>query len=469
MTVEVIGERALPDENEPPEGWALAKITDVCRLNPRKLAKDALPGDAHVTFIPMPAVDAEAGAITEPQSREFSAIRNGYTSFRDGDVIMAKITPCMENGKTAIARGLENGVGFGSTEFHVLRPSEAILAEYVHYFIRQESFRRTAESEMTGTVGQKRVPAAFLESVTLPLPPLAEQRRIVAKVEDLLKRVNAARARLDRAPELLRRLRQSVLSAACSGRLTADWRGGGAEDGWKTVKSDSLLEFVTSGSRGWARYYTDSGPSFLRVGNLDHDSIQLDLSRVQRVSPPKGAETARTAVQPGDILISVTADVGMIGLAPPSLGEAYVNQHVVIARPRAGVSPAYLAWFFASASGQAQFEELQRGATKKGLGLDDIRAVDVALPPLAEQHEIVRRVEALFAFADAIERRVAAAKARADRLRQSVLAKAFRGELVPTEAELARREGRSYEAAAALLERGRAGAVVAGRGRRGAA
>jgi type I restriction enzyme S subunit len=235
------------------------------------------------------------------------------------------------------------------------------------------------------------------------------------------------------------------------------------------VKSDSLLEFVTSGSRGWARYYTDSGPSFLRVGNLDHDSIQLDLSRVQRVSPPKGAETARTAVQPGDILISVTADVGMIGLAPPSLGEAYVNQHVVIARPRAGVSPAYLAWFFASASGQAQFEELQRGATKKGLGLDDIRAVDVALPPLAEQHEIVRRVEALFAFADAIERRVAAAKARADRLRQSVLAKAFRGELVPTEAELARREGRSYEAAAALLERGRAGAVVAGRGRRGAA
>src|SRR3990172_4344256 len=92
-----------------------------------KNPKDALSPKALVTFVPMPAVDAESGAITQPETREFSAIRNGYTSFKEGDVIFAKITPCMENGKAAIARHLKSGLGFGSTEFHVLRPSAAVL------------------------------------------------------------------------------------------------------------------------------------------------------------------------------------------------------------------------------------------------------------------------------------------------------------------------------------------------------
>jgi type I restriction enzyme S subunit len=130
----------------------------------------------------------------------------------------------MENGKAAVVRGLLNGLGFGSTEFHVLRSTGAVFPDYVYHFIRQEWFRRAAEQEMTGSVGQKRVPATFLEATAIPLPPLAEQQRIVAKVEALLARVNAARQRLAKAPAILKRFRQSVLAAACSGHLTADWR-----------------------------------------------------------------------------------------------------------------------------------------------------------------------------------------------------------------------------------------------------
>ena len=129
-----------------------------------KNPKDALSPKALVTFVPMPAVDAESGAITQPETREFSAIRNGYTSFKEGDVIFAKITPCMENGKAAIARQLENSLGFGSTEFHVLRPTGAILPEFVYQFVRQEAFRKAAEAEMTGSVEQKRVPADFMKA-----------------------------------------------------------------------------------------------------------------------------------------------------------------------------------------------------------------------------------------------------------------------------------------------------------------
>jgi type I restriction enzyme S subunit len=207
-----------------PPGWSIQPIASVCAINPKKPATDALKPTDPVTFVPMPAVDADAGAITSPLPRAFSQVRKGFTAFANEDVIVAKITPCFENGKAALCRGLTNGLGFGSTEFHVLRSTGVVLPEYVYHFVRQESFRRDGEANMTGSVGQKRVPAEWLKSVEIPFPPLAEQRRIVAKVEAVLARVSAARQRLAKAPALLKRFRQSVLAAACLGKLTPDWR-----------------------------------------------------------------------------------------------------------------------------------------------------------------------------------------------------------------------------------------------------
>src|SRR5258705_12943970 len=164
--------------------------------------------------------------------------------------------------------------------------------------------------------------------------------------------------------------------------------------GWCWTSSGLLFDFVTSGSRGWAKYYEDSGALFLRMGNLDHDTISLDLADIQRVDPPEGAEGTRTKVEHGDILISITADVGMTGLVPSTLEKAFISQHVALARPVKGVCPAYLAWYLASASGgQKQFRALQRGATKVGLGLEDISAVRVPLAPLTEQAAIVEAVD----------------------------------------------------------------------------
>lgn len=224
--------------------------------------------------------------------------------------------------------------------------------------------------------------------------------------------------------------------------------------GWRYVYSDLLFSFVTSGSRGWAKYYSQTGPKFIRIGNLDHDSISLDLNHVEYVTPPNGYEQKRTRIHQGDILISITADVGMIGLVEKSIGEGYVNQHIAIARPVSCVFAPYLAWYLtARDGGQKQFQGLQRGATKIGLGLDDIRSIIIPYPPIEEQIEIVRRVKQLFLLADSITERVKAATSRVDYLAAAILAKAFRGDLVLTEAELAGREGRSYEPASALLAR----------------
>lgn len=492
------------------EGWAVTTIGSAFELNPPKPPPDALPADAQVTFVPMPAVDAELGAITLPQLRGFADVRKGFTAFEDGDVILAKITPCMENGKAAVARGLTNGFGFGSTEFHVMRPTGAAIPEFLYHFIRQERFRRDAESEMTGSVGQKRVPAHFVETAPFPLAPLAEQHRIVEKIESLLKQVTAARDRLAGVPAILKRFRQSVLAAACSGRLTEDWRAQAGSlqpacalvrqiigrrrsrycennvgayrepcaardqrdlpQNWALATIDELTCLVTSGSRGWARFYSDSGPLFIRAQNINTDELRLE--EIAHVQPPDTAEGRRTRVKQGDVLLTITgANVTKAALVKRELPTAYVSQHVALLRPVESDTAGFLwLWIVSPAHGRAKLLEDAYGAGRPGLNLDNIRETAIALPPLAEQREILRRVELHFKLADAIEQHVAASSARVEKLTQSILAKAFCGELVPTEVELARQEGRDYEPASVLLERIRAernGATREGRlGRR---
>jgi type I restriction enzyme, S subunit len=198
--------------------------------------------------------------------------------------------------------------------------------------------------------------------------------------------------------------------------------------GWQRCLSKELLEFVTSGSRGWAQYYASDGAAFLRVGNLNHGTITLDLRNVQRVRPPEDAEGERTKLRSGDILISITAELGMVGLVPEQFETAYINQHVALARPHSGLCAGYLAWFFAT-EGKAQLLKMQRGATKAGLGLDDIRSVDVILPPLEEQHRIVAKLDEKLAHA----RRAREELERVPRLiagyKRALLAAAFSGEL----------------------------------------
>jgi len=187
---------------------------------------------------------------------------------------------------------------------------------------------------------------------------------------------------------------------------------------------------------------------FIRVGNLDHDTIQLDLSQVQAVQPPDGAEGLRTRLRPDDIVISITAELGMVGLVPRDLGDAYINQHVALARPRRGLDSSFLAWFFA-AEGKRQLLEMRRGATKAGLGLDDIRRVDVGFPPLPEQRRIVAKIEALQERSRAAREALDAIPPLLDRFRQSVLAAAFRGDLTADW----RANNPDVEPASVLLER----------------
>jgi type I restriction enzyme S subunit len=284
-------------------------------------------------------------------------------------------------------------------------------------------------------------------AVEVPLPPLPEQRRIVAKLEKLLGKVEACKQRLAKIPILLKRFRQSVLAAACSGRLTAAWREENPEaepydvqvvetheelpPNWRATRLGSLTTHVTSGSRGWANYYSDSGSLFIRAQNINADF--LNLADIAFVRPPHSAEGSRTRVRHHDILVTITgANVTRSALVKHPIEDAYVSQHVALVRLKdTRLSSFIFQAILSPAHGRNQLTAAAYGQGKPGLNLDNIKQVLIGIPPFAEQQEIVRRVEQLFSFADQIEARFTQARVQIDKLTPSLLARAFRGELVP--------------------------------------
>lgn len=484
----------MQKQSELPEGWAWSEVNQLGFLINGDRGKN-YPSKKDYVDDGIPFINAGHlinGKISIEKKNFIT--KEKYESLNSGKLIEGDIIYCLRGtlGKCALFSGMKTGAIASSLV--ILRLNEKINNIYIYYFLISPFGRKLIKIFDNGTA-QPNLSAKSLSNYPVPLPPLTEQYRIVSAIEALFARLDVANKRLDRVPEILKKFKQSVLAAACDGRLTEEWRKEHLDidnrneylqeinkiragcskkdkikfktlselnisnlselpDFWLWIPSNLIFSYVTSGSRGWAKYYSDTGPMFIRIGNLNRNSIHLNLENIRRVSPPDNSEGKRTRIQQNDILISITADIGSIGYICEDIGDAYINQHIALARPIQNLNPKFIAFFLHSQTGgKKQFEKQHRGATKIGLGLDDIRSIAIPLPPLPEQHEIVRRVDALFSLVDSIEAKVAAARERTEKLRQSILAKAFSGELVPTEAELARLEGRDYEPADALLER----------------
>ncbi len=366
---------------------------------------------------------------------------------------------------------------------HILKAFSSVTSnKYLCHFLNQFSYQ--------GYVGgstRLKLNQASLKTIPVPLAPLTIQNSIVDKIEELFSHIDAGVEGLKQAKVKLQQYRQSVLKDAVTGKLTEKWREQNADklepanellerileerranweaeqlnifeekgktpkddkwkakyvepkdavevedlpNSWVSTITDQVFSFVTSGSRGWAKYYSEEGPLFLRVGNLFHYNVELDFRKLQRVSPPEGSEGSRTKVQEGDNLISITADVGMVGYVPSSFEEAYINQHVALARPVQRVMGKYLSWLLSGDFAKEQFKALQKGATKAGLGLDDIRSISFGLPSLLEQEQIVQEIESKIAGIDRLKKETELKILHASKLKSSILSDAFSGELV---------------------------------------
>ena len=461
-----------------PVNWRWSQIEEIGVLSPRNDADDHVQS----SFVPMPLVASRYGLAIKHEVRRWGEIKRGYTHFAEGDVGLAKITPCFENGKSAIFRNLTGGLGSGTTELHIVRPI-FVAPDYVLIFLKCPHFIEGGISKMTGTAGQKRVPTEYFASSPFPLPPLAEQHRIVAKVDELVAlcdRLEKARAEREATRDRLsasslarlnvpdpdpmvfrnhaaftlehltplttrrdeiKALRQTILNLAVHGKMVAQdpndepasrlleritkekarlatLRGIGREkplppisddqteleipNGWSWCRLGSLSKFVTSGSRDWAKYYSQEGAIFVRMGNLSKAHYRLRLDQIQRVKLPSDQEGTRTRLETGDLLISITGDVGMLGLITENFGEAYINQHTAMVRPVDEMKGRYLAELFRSPFAQNQFNAPQRGI-KNSFRLTDVTQFLVPLPPIDEQHRIVAKLDELMALCDRLE------------------------------------------------------------------
>lgn len=244
-----------------------------------------------------------------------------------------------------------------------------------------------------------------IAGMQLTLPPIEEQRRIAA----ILDQADAIRTTRRQVLARLDALTQSTFHAMFGNERVAGPLG-------------ERLEFLTSGSRGWARYYTDHGAKFIRIQNVGRGELRLD--DMAYVNPPATAEARRTAVQAGDVLLSITADLGRTAVVPVGFGEAYISQHLAVLRAPTLI-PAFLSAYLQSRSGQMQIQKKDRGATKAGLNFDDVRSIEVPMPPVDSQRAFAARVDAINAQRGAVERALAAD----GELFASLQSRAFQGEL----------------------------------------
>lgn len=198
--------------------WPKVRLGEVCEINPRRPDLKRSP-ETSTTFVQMSAVDDRTGAIIRPEIKNYQEVRKGYTFFAEGDIIFAKITPCMQNGKHAIARNLIDGIGFGSTEFHVIHPKVEINAEWIHNFVRQPWVLQEAMAHFTGAVGQQRVPASYLSELEIPLPPLSEQKRIASILNERMESVEHIKTALEVRLEITNKLPAALLRRAFNGEL----------------------------------------------------------------------------------------------------------------------------------------------------------------------------------------------------------------------------------------------------------
>jgi len=478
--------------DELPAGWMRTTLETIAVLNPRHPTD--LPESQLVTFARMAAISDSGPNLDRSKERQLGAVRSGFTHFADGDVLFAKITPSMENGKGAVAHGLKNGLGCGTTELHVIRPLGGIDPHYIYRFLEQESVRRDAAANFTGSAGQLRVPADFLKRLALPLAPLAEQRRIVAKLDDLLGRLSSCQQRLSQTLVLLKRFRQAVLDDACSGQLTADWRlnSRGTFDARETVEairrrrsagatttrqhallndiyglqeeSDppfipvswafvSLTKLCSSFDYGTsAKSATEGTTAVLRMGNIQDGKI--DWEHLKYTSDD--AEIARYTLQPETVLFNRTNSPELVGKTALYRGErpAIFAGYLIRINTYQELIPAYLNLCMNTSRARAFCRRIKSdGVSQSNINKQRLGIFEIPFCSVQEQQEIVRRVEEVFAVADELDIRLRRVQVCVDQLTQSLLTKAFRGELVETEVELADRQGRIAEVAQSLIER----------------
>ena len=445
-----------------PDNWATAPLGQFSGD-----CSQRVPGPRETfSYIDIASIDRDSKTIKSPQLLSGNdAPSRARKHVHMGDVLVSMTRPNL-NAVAMISQGLDGEIA--STGFDVLRASH-IDPRWLFYIVRTTEFVEKMMDTVQGAL-YPAVRSKDIRSFEAPLAPRAEQKRIADKLDALLARVDASRERLDRIPVLLQRFRRSVLAAAITGKLTEDWRqteGVQAASSIVTYDGDDIeipghwqvasLRTLANPARplcyGVVQPGIDKegGVPLVRVQDMEDGRILTKDLRT--ISDTVDAEYRRSRIKANDLLISVVGTIGRIAIVPPGL-EANIARAIARVSCRETVNSRWIKAWLSSDTLQWWMNRSSREVARKTLNLSELGDVTVALPPIDEQNEIVRRVEALFALVDRIEARYKIARAKVDQLTPALLAKAFCGELVPQDP--------NDEPASVLLERIRAERAAAG-------
>ena len=340
-----------------------------------------------------------------------SLVKNPEKMLSTGDILVSSANSWNLVGKCCQMPNLQYPSAAGGF-ISILRPkTKKLESSYLYRWFSSDKIQRKLRSFANQTTNISNLDHKRTLELQMPLPPLAEQERITG----ILDAADALRAKRREALAQLDILLQSTFLDMFGDPVTNPM-------GWEVVSVGDEISFLTSGSRGWARYYAKEGDTFIRIQNLKGGQLDLDDSAF--VNAPESAEAKRTTVEPGDVLLSITADLGRTAVVPGGIAKAHINQHLAILR-FTSLNPVFVSYQLASKGGQAQFNRLNREGVKAGLNFNDVKSIRLTNPPLNLQHRFAAIVES-------VERQKAsqhAHLAELDTFFTSLQARAFRGDL----------------------------------------
>lgn len=443
--------------SELPSGWARTTLGTVADWGAGGTPSRSEPNfyGGKIPWIKSGELNSRYIKTTEESITEEAIKSSSAKIFPAGSVAIAMYGATI--GKTAIL-----GIDASTNQACAVGvPVEGLIGkEYLYRLLQNE---KAAFIEKGKGGAQPNISQSVIKAHEIGLPPLAEQTRIAAKLDELLAQVDTLKARIDGIPALLKRFRQSVLAAAISGRLTEDWhQAHAAEAEWKKTAIKSVCSAAFDGPFGSklkSDDYESEGVRVVRLENIGH--LVFFAEKETFISTVKFKQLAKNKLEPGDILFSSFVDEEIRVCQLPKTEETFINKAdcFCLRVDRTVAKPEFVLYALAAKQTYLQIKEAVHGATRPRINLGFLKGFEINLPSPTEQVEIIRRVEQLFAFLSQLEVRAQIAQTHIDGLTQSILAKAFRGELVP--------QNPNDEPASVLLERINAQRVATPKAKRG--
>ena len=390
-----------------PEKWKWVRVLDVAYLNPKVIVTNP---NVDVSFIPMASVfPGYSNHILLKEKRPWNTVKNGYAKFNNGDVLIAKITPCFQNRKSAIANNLIHGIGCGSSEFHVLRANASIVdRKYLLIFVKSLWFVTYGVENFKGTAGQQRLGSLELTNCLFPLPPLSEQLRIIAKTKQLFDQIDQAeKAYNELSGPLSERFRQLCLEKAIQGKLVPQLESelcielpdSQLSDStidipkkWKWVKLKDIFTFIDY--RGKTPNKIHEGvrlitASNVKQGRMDH-SKKVFISNEEYLT-----RQSRGISKKGDILFTTEAPLGKVAIA--DIDNYSAGQRIITLQSKKGNNKLYM-YFMLSPYFQKRLVSQATGTTAQGIKAARLKELVIPVPPEGEQERILNKLTALFSF-----------------------------------------------------------------------